>query len=160
MTVDKPIYTVEITAWDSPAREEMVAIRFAVFVDEQQVPAAEELDDFDAHAVHVIARDTDGLPAGTGRLYAEEDAPRRAHIGRMAVLTQHRGNGCGAAILSALVDEARNRGFEKIVLNAQTHAAPFYAKFGFAPIGKIYPICGIPHQDMQLRLNQTRQSET
>jgi predicted GNAT family N-acyltransferase len=124
----------------------------SVFVDEQKVPAEMELDDVDAHAHHVIAYTETGQPCGTGRLFSESREPGTAHIGRMAVLCEARGTGCGAAILRELVSQAKRQGYERVVLSAQTHALAFYTKHGFTPIGDEYLDANIPHQHMELRL--------
>lgn len=116
-------------------------IRFRVFVDEQGVPADMELDEFDDVSCHALAFAGDE-PVGTGRLLPD------GHIGRMAVLAAWRGQGVGAALLQALIDEAARRGMDRLVLSAQTHALGFYTRFGFAPEGEIYDEAGLPHQAM------------
>lgn len=57
-------------------------VRFAVFVDEQSVPAEIELDERDPHCVHVLAHDAESRPVGTGRI----DLDAGGKIGRVAVL--------------------------------------------------------------------------
>ena len=54
------------------------------------------------------------------------------------------GTGVGAALLEALVGEARRLGMP-IPLNAQTHAQGFYAPFGFVPTGPQFEEAGLPH---------------
>lgn len=115
------------------------AIRFEVFVDEQQVDPDIELDDLDAVCLHAIADDACGVAVGTGRLLPD------GHIGRMAVRKCARGSGIGSALLQALMQEAKVRGNADVVLSAQTHAAPFYARHGFLPEGGVYPDAGIDH---------------
>ena len=119
-------------------------IRFEVFVEEQRVPAEMELDEFDALSCHALAL-VDGQPVGTGRLLAD------GHIGRMAVLAGWRGQGVGAALLQALIDEAGRRGMAQLALSAQTHALGFYRRFGFLPEGEVYEEAGLPHQVMTRR---------
>jgi predicted GNAT family N-acyltransferase len=119
------------------------AIRFEVFVDEQQVDPEIELDDLDAVCLHAIAADASGAAVGTGRLLPD------GHIGRMAVRKCARGSGVGSALLQALMHEAKMRGDLRVVLSAQTHAAPFYARHGFAPEGDVYLDAGIDHILMQ-----------
>ncbi len=89
------------------------AVRETVFVAEQQVPIEEEWDELDPASVHVIARDGDGRPIGTGRLTPERK------IGRMAVLREWRGRGVGDALLRTLLEHARARHWPEVVLNAQ-----------------------------------------
>jgi len=86
------------------------------------------------------------MPIGCGRLL------RDGHIGRMAVLRECRGRGVGAALLALLVALARERGNDRAILNAQTHALPFYARFGFMPEGLEFTEAGIPHRTMTLTL--------
>lgn len=121
-------------------------LRFAVFVEEQKVPAEMELDEWDALSVHAIAFDDAGTAVGTGRLLPD------GHIGRMAVARSARGSGVGSALLVALMDEARRHGHEHAVLSAQTHAVAFYARHGYAIEGPEYLDAGIPHVDMRRRL--------
>ncbi|MBL8522687.1 MAG: GNAT family N-acetyltransferase [Betaproteobacteria bacterium] len=140
-------FTVEICEW-SQQRDELAKVRYEVFVEEQKVPVEIEQDELDATSVHVIARDASGQVVGTGRLIQQE-LPR---IGRMAVLKAWRRAGVGAAMLNALCDEARRRGYEEVMLNAQTHATPFYFKHGFLSHGPEFSEAGIPHQEMRKQI--------
>lgn len=136
--------SIDLLPW-SEVREEASRIRFAVFVEEQRVPREIELDAKDGACVHALAR-LDGRAVGTGRLLPD------AHIGRMAVLKECRGTGVGGRILESLVAQARARGDREVVLSAQVHALPFYARHGFSVFGDVYEEAGIPHQDMRRRL--------
>ncbi len=129
---------VEIGSW-SELQRQASAIRFEVFVYEQQVPLEEELDATDADCLHALAFNGLGEPIGTGRLLPD------GHIGRMAVLKSYRGKGVGAEILRRLVEQARERGFTQVVLSAQTHARDFYAKYGFKEEGEEYLDANIAH---------------
>ncbi|HLM53281.1 MAG TPA: GNAT family N-acetyltransferase [Pseudoxanthomonas sp.] len=122
---------------------ELRAVREAVFVREQQVPLDQEWDALDPLCQHVIARDAAGAPIGTGRLTPEHK------IGRMAVLAQWRGRGVGDALLAALLDQARRRGWASVSLNAQVSAELFYARHGFVPYGERFIEAGIEHQAMR-----------
>ncbi|MTW13834.1 GNAT family N-acetyltransferase [Pseudoduganella eburnea] len=117
-------------------------IRMEVFVREQNVPAELEMDDKDAACLHAVAYGAAGQPLGTGRLLPD------GHIGRMAVLSNARGQGIGGAILQGLMDKARERGDHQVVLSAQTHAAEFYLAHGFAMAGDVFYEAGIPHIEM------------
>ncbi len=136
---------VELGDWNS-LKGEAIAIRTAVFVDEQRVPIELELDEFDGVSVHALARNATARAVGTGRLLPD------GHIGRMAVLKSARGAGVGGALLRALMDEASRRGFAEVTLNAQTHAIPFYRRFGFVEAGGKYDDAGIPHVTMRARI--------
>jgi len=138
-------FSVRLATWSRDA-DALHAIRHAVFVVEQHVPEALEWDGIDAECVHAIAEYTAGTPIGCGRLLGD------GHIGRMAVLGEYRGRGVGAALLARLVALARERGNACAILNAQTHALPFYARFGFMPEGLEFTEAGIPHRTMTLTL--------
>lgn len=136
---------IELLSW-AEARPLAAPIRFAVFVDEQDVPAEIELDERDAACLHAVAWSPEDRPIGTGRLLPD------GHVGRMAVMHAWRGKGVGGAILEALVAEAKRRGHAEVVLSAQVQAVDFYRKFGFEAFGPVYEEAGIPHQDMRRRL--------
>jgi predicted GNAT family N-acyltransferase len=82
----------------------------------------------------------------TGRLLPD------GHIGRMAVLKSARGTGMGAKVLDALMAKAAELGYPELILNAQTHAAPFYARVGFEQVGEEFEEAGIPHIEMRKRI--------
>ncbi len=136
-------HTIRLGDW-ATLGQDATAIRFEVFVDEQKVPAEIELDDMDAVCLHAVAYDEAGKAIGTGRLLPD------GHIGRMAVRQPGRGTGVGGAILTLLMDKARARGDAAVVLNAQTVAAPFYARHGFVQLGEQFEEAGIAHVEMRL----------
>jgi YbgC/YbaW family acyl-CoA thioester hydrolase len=121
-------------------------LRTEVFVDEQKVPAEMEWDDDDATALHCVAVNRMGLPLATGRLL--QHAPGVARIGRMAVKKQMRGSDLGRRILHALMDAARARGDQQVLLHAQCSAEGFYKRSGFEPHGAIFEEAGITHIEM------------
>jgi predicted GNAT family N-acyltransferase len=135
---------IELLDWPAAEREAK-RIRFAVFVQEQGVPAELEMDENDERSLHALAYE-DGRAVGTGRLLPD------GHIGRMAVLRAARGKGAGRAMLDRLVDAARQRGDGEVLLSAQTHALEFYRAAGFEAEGPVYEEAGIPHQVMRRTL--------
>jgi predicted GNAT family N-acyltransferase len=68
------------------------------------------------------------------------------------VLKDWRGRGAGRALLRALVEAARRRGYREVLLSAQVHALGFYRAEGFDPEGQVYEEAGIAHQAMRKRL--------
>lgn len=136
---------IELGDWHA-MQARAAPVRFAVFVEEQGVPPEIEIDEFDPVSLHALAIDGDGRVLGTGRLLPD------GHIGRMAVARSARGAGVGGAILAALIDAARARGDREVALNAQTHAMPFYERFGFVAEGEEFDDAGIPHRSMRRAL--------
>ena len=118
----KPMVEVRTGSWDTLGAE-AGAIRSAVFVEEQKIPADLEWDSADAGALHAVAYNRFGAALGTGRLL--EHVPGVAKIGRMAVRQSVRGSGVGRAVLDALLEAARQRGDREAILHAQLSAAPF-----------------------------------
>lgn len=131
--------------WDS-LREHAQALRVEVFVVEQGVPLELEWDEADEVSTHAVAYDEAGQPAATGRLLPD------GHVGRMAVRKSARGQGIGAQVLGALLDEARRQGHRELVLHAQSHAIGFYLRHGFVPQGEEFIEAGIPHRRMTLSI--------
>ena len=139
-------FTIGETDWGRDATR-LGAVRRAVFIDEQGVPEALEWDEHDAVSVHFLAVADDGTPIGCARLLPD------GHVGRMAVLQAWRGRGVGRALLAAVLATAQARGHRTLRLSAQTHAAGFYARAGFAALGPKYEEAGIPHVAMQKPLS-------
>ena len=138
-----------LTIVSTPAqRDDAFAVRIAVFVDEQQIPREEELDDLDETAVHCVGY-IDGVPVAAGRLVVGEGYGK---IGRMAVLRDRRGEGLGALVLQALEREGAARGLREFRLSAQLSARGFYDRAGYVADGDIYDEVGIPHIAMIKRI--------
>lgn len=139
--------------------DEAWKIRFEVFVDEQKVPAEEEVDALDTSPTtfHALAYDDDGLPVATGRVFPGH-GPGEAHVGRVAVLARMRGTGTGAALMRtleqiALAEFGVNGGdgvrTVRLELSAQESAMGFYERIGYEAVsGERYLDAGIWHQDM------------
>lgn len=125
------------------------ALRRVVFIEEQGVSEADEVDDLDGVATHLLAT-VAGRPVGSARLLEQGEVGK---IGRVCVLADQRGTGLGAALIRAAVAECATRpGLRKVKLGAQIHALGFYEKLGFTAYGPEYDDAGIAHRDMELSL--------
>ena len=124
-----------------PHTDDICAIRYEVFVDEQNVPEELEIDGLDGEAKHVLTF-ADGLPIGTGRILSD------GHVGRVAVLKNFRGLGIGKSIMKELIKCAQDLSLEKVWLSSQWHAHSFYLDLGFVCVGEIYKEAGIDHIKM------------
>jgi GNAT superfamily N-acetyltransferase len=96
--------------------------------------------------VHALAYDDAGKAIGTGRMLPD------GQIGRMAVIEEWRRRGVGAALLEALVAEARKRGYKDVSLVAPLQAAEFYRSQGFSAQGKIQKVGEVLQQRMRKEL--------
>ena len=94
--MNKEEVVVELLA-SLEGKKEAMHIRNLVFVQEQNVSAEEEYDEFDAIAVHYLAR-LGSEYVGTARWRLVED---KIKFERFAVLKEHRGKGVGDKLLEA-----------------------------------------------------------
>jgi len=151
--------------WDA-----VVDLRMRVFVDEQGVPEHLELDEHDEDPLdsdvdHLLVRDT--APAdeavATARLRAvdaddygalQEGRGRIAKVERVVVARDRRGEGWGARVMRAVEERARERELNEVVLHAQTRAAGFYERLGYAVDDAVgtFDEDGIEHVRMRRRL--------
>ncbi|HSA82172.1 MAG TPA: GNAT family N-acetyltransferase [Geminicoccaceae bacterium] len=130
--------------------EQAQAIRCAVFVAEQGVAEAREIDGRDATARHLLAL-RHGDPIGTLRL-RWLDGGRTVKIERVAVLAAARGQKVGQALIGAALDLARAEGAAEARLHAQTTVQAFYARLGFVAFGPVFEEDGILHIAMRRAL--------
>jgi predicted GNAT family N-acyltransferase len=138
-------FRVRVVGW-SDAAPPLTRVRTTVFVVEQNVPPELEMDGADSRCIHVLAENMAGEAIGAGRLMPD------GRIGRMAVLRSWRRKGVGAAMLRALMEEARRRGDRETHLHSQAHARAFYERHGYAVEGEEYLEAGIPHVAMRAKL--------
>lgn len=132
---------IERVSW-SGHEADLVAVRQAVFIEEQSVPEELEWDGEDAESIHFLARADDDTPIGCVRLLSS------GQISRLSVIESWRHQGIGKALLNAVEDEARQRAMGEIYLHAQTQATHFYEEAGFSVSGGIFIEADIPHRQM------------
>ncbi|MBV6631879.1 MAG: GNAT family N-acetyltransferase [Alphaproteobacteria bacterium] len=126
-------------------------IRRTVFVQEQGVPEAEEIDGLDDQCVQILARHN-GLPVGTARI---KYLPDYAKIQRVCILKEARGTGLGAEIMKFMIEYERQRGeLSTIRLDAQIQALDFYRRLGFVEEGEEFLDAGISHLHMRLEFDR------
>ncbi len=145
---------VKLTTWqrsEKPLKE----IRERVFLQEQNVPIELEWDELDEQAYHILAEaipehmQAKKLAIGTARIIINN---KQAHIGRMAVLADWRGQGTGSKMLQYCIDECIKKQVEVIILNAQLYVTKFYQKAGFKITSEEFLDAGIAHKQMTLTL--------
>ena len=120
------------------------AIRRAVFIEEQGISEADEMDGTDSEAIHLLVRD-DKIPVATGRILITGGIYT---LGRIAVLKNHRGQGLGDFVVRLLIRRAYELGGAVQHLHSQTHARGFYEKLGFIITTGEYMEAGVPHVGM------------
>ena len=139
-------HTTDLT---SPIYQAALAIRKTVFVAEQHVPVAREVDADEARTIHFVAYQND-QPVGTARLLPEATG---FHVQRVAVVKAARGTGVGSALLQALADYAKAHHAQALRLGAQVHAVGFYERLGYHLTARPeFLDAGIRHREMALDL--------
>jgi predicted GNAT family N-acyltransferase len=121
------------------------AIRRKVFIEEQGISEADEMDGSDASCAHLVAYDDQGYPAATGRIVITRDA---FTVGRVAVLPEYRGQDYGTLVMQTLVHACYTMGGLRQEVHAQLAVRGFYEKLGFTAYGEVYEEAGIPHINM------------
>lgn len=127
----------------------LFAVRRRVFIDEQAVRPDEDVDGLDPECLHFLALALDGdggEPVGAARLRDAGGGVAKAE--RVAVLREHRGRGVGEALMRALEQAARERGFRQVRLGAQLTALGFYERLGYAAEGEEFLDARIRHRHM------------
>jgi predicted GNAT family N-acyltransferase len=119
-------------------------VRFAVFVDEQKVPAEIEMDDRDPVCIHLLALDAEQA-VGTARI----DLGRAGKVGRLAVLASHRRQGVGMALMRGLHQIAVENQLKNVWCNAQVSAVPFYQRLGYQVSSGPFYEADIEHVKME-----------
>lgn len=124
-------------------------LRRVVFIEEQGVSEADEVDGIDPEAIHLLAFDGEE-PVGTARLLVKGPVGK---IGRVCVLPQARGTGLGAALILRALEVLRGQpGVSEAYLGSQSQATGFYEKLGFVVEGEEFLDAGIPHRHMRRAL--------
>jgi predicted GNAT family N-acyltransferase len=134
------------TDMDSAVHRDSVAIRHEVFVQEQGVPMALEVDEAEPRAIYFTGYDDQGRALATLRLLPESYG---LHVQRVAVRQEARGRGLGREMINAAIAYGRHEGIAKLMLGAQVHATGFYTKLGFQLTDKPeFMDAGIRHREM------------
>jgi ElaA protein len=135
----------ELTASQAYA---ILRLRVDVFVVEQECPYP-ELDGRDllTGTRHFWIEAEDPADGVLACLRVLEESGGVHRIGRVCTSVKARGSGLAARLMQAALDRI---GAGESVLDAQTYATGFYARFGFHPEGEDYLEDGIPHITMRL----------
>lgn len=129
----------------SPYYQDGLAIRQAVFVKEQKVPAELEIDEFEDQALYFTGY-LEQHPVTTLRVLTEGDF---YHVQRVATMKAYRHQGLGLELMQAAATAAKESGRKGLILNAQVTAVPFYERLGYHATDKErFLDAGILHQEM------------
>ncbi len=138
MSTAHPVFRI-CTTLDDLASALMV--RAIVFMEEQEVAFAEEVDEFEHSALHILG-ELAGEPMAAARM---RFLGEYAKLERIAVRKAWRGRGLGHELVEYMLGIARERGFRKFKMHAQAHLADFYRVHGFEPRGEMFQEAKIDH---------------
>ena len=128
---------------------EILAIRRAVFQEEQGVDPTLEVDGLDPTTDHVLAY-LDNQPVGTVRVrYLNQHT---AKIERLAVLPEARGKGIGKKLMEQALGVAAQNNRKEVVIHAQEYIKGLHQKLGFEQVGERFEEAGISHVKMLKQL--------
>lgn len=135
-----------LKATDLKQREDAYSVRMTVFVEEQNVPPAIEIDELEDKAVHFVLYDDEMNPCGAGRFRTVDHFGK---VERICVLKEARGQGAGNLIMDAIERYAATfTELTALKLDAQIQAIPFYEKRGYEVISNEFLDAGIIHKTM------------
>ncbi|MCP1491021.1 GNAT family N-acetyltransferase [Peribacillus frigoritolerans] len=133
-------------AENSQELENAYMIRRKVFVQEQNVPLEEEIDEYEKDSTHFVLYDEQHQPIGAGRFRIIDNIGK---VQRICVLSSGRKNGAGAMIMNAIEEYAIQQEVPQLKLDSQVHAIPFYSKLGYEIVSDEFMDAGIPHKTMK-----------
>ncbi|GAA5862407.1 hypothetical protein JCM1840_004171 [Sporobolomyces johnsonii] len=139
-----------------------LAIRIAVFVDEQGFSMDDELDDKDATSDHLllVATNEDGTEEDAGTIrWWPKPGKSEGKMGRVALHKKFRGGGTGKLLVVALEEHLRSRrgkggiastGQSKLlsIAHSQAYAQGFYERAGYVREGDLFLEDGADHVRM------------
>ena len=128
------------------------ALRRLIFIEEQGVDEALELDGQDDFATLIVMY-VDDLAVGCARYRVLDDAVK---VERVGILKEYRRRGLGEHIMAFVEDQIIEYTTAKwITLNAQLTAKDFYLRLGYAPMGPIFIEANIEHQKMMKEVSRS-----
>lgn len=126
--------------------KQAIDVRLDVFVHEQGVPLALEIDGKDEQSVHWIATSNDRV-CGTVRLRPMHE--KQVKLERLAVRSEARRQGIARALIVEAERYAQQVGATEIVLHAQVQALPLYEQLGYEIASPLFLEAGIEHRTMK-----------
>ncbi|MHC9532027.1 GNAT family N-acetyltransferase [Dellaglioa sp. L3N] len=129
---------------DSQIYKDALSIRKTVFVEEQKVPMALEIEN-EAEAIHFVGY-KDDKPVVTARVISEDT--ETWHVQRVATIKSARGQHLATDTLKFIEGFATVYDIKYLTLGAQDQAQGFYEKLGYVVEGEGFMDAGIAHHTM------------
>ena len=130
------------TNW-SEHSDDITRIRDRVFIQEQAVPRHIEVDGKDSKCIHFLIFN-ESVPIGSARIKMD------GKIERVSILKNHRRKGLGYQLMKFIINNAQEKGLERIYLHSQMDSIEFYKSLKFIQKGEAFKEAGIDHVLMVL----------
>lgn len=137
----KSMQIKQTKALDSQIYADAIAVRKEVFVKEQGISVADELEN-EAGPLYFVGY-KDSIPVCTARVFEEENGI--FHIQRVAVKKEYRRQGLAKKLL---LEVEKSVLAKKLTLNSQETAVPFYEALGYKITSSSFLDVGIVHYRM------------
>ena len=135
-------------------RSQALAIRHAVFVEEQGLFDRSDQDEHDRSGILLVARKQDRV-IGTVRIFPDAFQGRRQWVGgRLAVHPDFRDVRVGAGLVREAMRQVKKRGCRVFSAHIQEKNVSFFRKLGWVARGPMTTYCGCPHQTMLADLSR------
>lgn len=135
-------------------RSQALAIRHAVFVEEQGLFEGSDQDEHDRSGILLVARKNDRI-VGTVRIFPDDSQGSGHWVGgRLAVHRDFRVFRVGAGLVKEAMRRVKKRGCSVFSARIQEKNVRFFQKLGWAAVGPMEVYCGHLHQLMLADLSR------
>ena len=150
----KDLLSIQRIDHDSLRYRETVSLRYRILREPLGLGFTPEQLASESNDLHLAAyaANLDGALVGCLVLSPVDESVIKMR--QVAVQETLQGRGIGTALVEQAEEEARNRGFARMVLSARDTAVLFYVRHGYEIIGEPYEEVSIPHRRMMKRLTE------
>lgn len=135
--------------------ERYFRLRHAVFVEEQKIFAATDVDERDDGAVHIVAlKGVDGEMVGGVRCYTTGNDTW--YGGRLTAASGYRNGRVGSGLVRFAVETVKSKGCKKFLAYVQPQNVNFFKRLDWTPVGEPEVYEGIVHQLMEADLGSAQ----
>ncbi len=146
--------TIRQADWHtSEDQKQLQHIRQVVFLEEQNIPKADEWDGKDEQDTtqHYLAFAPKNKAAIACIRVLRVNTENTSYwkIGRVAVLPAYRGKRIAQHFIATIIDIAKEQGVKQLTLESQTYITSLYEKLGFEVCSEPFIDAGIEHVKMR-----------
>lgn len=144
-------YIIKIAESEDELKE-YFRIRNEVFVREQGIFPATDIDEYDKNAIHIIAVEkSNNNVVGVVRCYMKDG--NTWFGGRLGALPDYRNGRVGSRLVRFAVSTAKSKGCKKFLAYIQPNNVRFFQRLDWEKIGEPIIYQGMPHQLMEAKLD-------